>query len=366
MEIDRRLFLAGLAGLPLTACSGRFSLNHTNIPRFASAFKYARQEKFGMAVFNAAGDIHFEVDLPTRGHSVVANPKTGTLVSVARRPGTVLVIIDPKTGKDIRTIEAAAGRHYYGHAIFSADGAYLYTTENAYDEGNGVIGIYNAHDFTRIGEFSAYGVGPHELLLMPDGHTLAIAIGGIQTHPSAPRQALNAGNMRPSLCFVDRRNGQLLKRWEIPQRNLRPLSIRHISMNSMGHVAAAFQWEGDTTMIPPLIGICTHKTGWKILRAPLDVQKKMRLYCGSVAFSKKGESFIVSSPRGGIMTKWSWDGSFLGTFELADGCGVAHNGKDGFILTSGLGYMQTLHPLQKFTSTPIQTSHLWDNHLTPL
>ena len=80
-------------------------------------------------------------------------------------------------------ISAATGRHFYGHGCLSADKSVLFTTENDYDAVKGVIGIRDAKDFQSVGEYSSYGIGPHDIHLMPDGKTLVVANGGIQTHP---------------------------------------------------------------------------------------------------------------------------------------------------------------------------------------
>ena len=74
----------------------------------------------------------------------------------------------------------------------------------------GVIGVYDATDgFRRIGEFDTYGIGPHEMLLTPDGDDA----GGRQwRHRDPPRlrprraQPRHHGSRR---CrFVDARSGQ--------------------------------------------------------------------------------------------------------------------------------------------------------------
>ena len=102
------------------------------------------------------------------------------------------------------TIASVAGRHFFGHGVFSPDGALLYATENDFENAAGMIGIYDARaNFERIGEFPTHGVGPHELLLLDDGRTIAIANGGIETHPDFGRAKLNIPTMKPS--FVLRR-----------------------------------------------------------------------------------------------------------------------------------------------------------------
>ena len=54
-------------------------------------------------------------------------------------------------------------------------------------------------DYRQVGELPAHGVGPHEVVLMPDGKTLAVANGGIRTHPDRDRVPLNLDSMQPSL-----------------------------------------------------------------------------------------------------------------------------------------------------------------------
>src|SRR5438552_1061500 len=78
------------------------------------------------------------------------------------------------------------------HGAFSADGSLLYATENDNLTGSGLIGIYDATaGYRRLGEMSSRGIGPHDLALMPDGMTLAVANGGLRTLPESGREVLN-------------------------------------------------------------------------------------------------------------------------------------------------------------------------------
>jgi hypothetical protein len=59
-----------------------------------------------------------------------------------------------------------------------------------------VLGVRDATDgYRQIGELASFGVGPHELVLMPDGATLAVANGGIRTHPGRDRAKLGTGGV---------------------------------------------------------------------------------------------------------------------------------------------------------------------------
>src|SRR3546814_10690678 len=71
-------------------------------------------------------------------------------------------------------LQAAAGRHFFGHGVFLPDGRRMLATENHYEAGHGVLGVYDASDggdYRRIGEFPTGGVGPHEVVLLPDGRS---------------------------------------------------------------------------------------------------------------------------------------------------------------------------------------------------
>ena len=142
-------------------------------------------------ILTEAGKLVHALDLPERGHDITFDPVSRRSVVFARQPGTFAVVFDHTGEAEPVTIASVEGRHFYGHGVFSPDGALLYATENDFDNAAGMIGVYDATDgFRRIGEFATHGVGPHELLLCPDGKTLAIANGGIETHPDyRPRQA---------------------------------------------------------------------------------------------------------------------------------------------------------------------------------
>ena len=44
--------------------------------------------------------------------------------------------------------------------------------------------------------------GPHEIRLLPQGDTLVVANGGIETHPDSGRSKLNLPTMRPNLAYI--------------------------------------------------------------------------------------------------------------------------------------------------------------------
>src|SRR5690606_35473613 len=180
--IDRRTFLA-LAGASLLPA------------RLARADEQAlflgarlNGDKFEAAVVDAAGTDRLVLPLEARGHSFAIDLPRGRAVAFARSPGRFAVAFDVGGRTEPVAIAAAPGRHFFGHGIFTPDGRLMLATESDYDGERGVTGIYDAtNGFRRIGELDTAGIGPHEVLLMPDGRTACVANGGILTHPDYDR-----------------------------------------------------------------------------------------------------------------------------------------------------------------------------------
>jgi hypothetical protein len=252
--IDRREFLRS-AGAVFAAAMAPEAWAETleTDAVFATAFM-RRDGGYGAAILSEAGRLLHAVELPDRGHDVAFDPVSRRAVAFARQPGTFAIVFDHAGRAAPQTIASAAGRHFFGHGVFSADGALLYATENDFDNASGMVGIYDARDkFRRIGEFSSHGVGPHELLLLGDGKTLAVANGGIETHPDFGRAELNIATMKPSYVLLDRLTGDLIEKHELPPE-LHQLSIRHMDAEASGTVWFGCQYRGADTERPPLVG----------------------------------------------------------------------------------------------------------------
>ncbi|MCB1722314.1 MAG: DUF1513 domain-containing protein [Chromatiaceae bacterium] len=314
-------------------------------------------------LFDSDGTTLLDVRLPARGHGFAVAPDHAGAVVFARRPGAFMQAFDLRHVRAFDPIDAARGRHFYGHGVYSADGALLFATENAFDSGTGRIGVYDVHNgYARIGEFDSHGVGPHEIRLMADGATLAVANGGIRTHPDRPRAKLNLDTMRASLAYVDSGSGALCERVETPTAWQR-LSIRHIDVNAAGDVALAMQYEGPKTARPPLVALHRRGEPMRWLQAPEDVQQRLRNYCGSVTFARDGQTFAVSSPRGGLVMRWARDGHYLGELAQRDVCGIAAS-DDAMWYSDGSGVVR--HVTSTADDAHRWPDTRWDNHLTAI
>lgn len=356
--IDRRDFLraAGIGLFGTIAPRAAAALGRTDAV-FATAFQ-RRDGAFGVAILSEAGSLLHTVVLPERGHDVTFDPVSRRSVVFARQPGTFAAVFDDDGSREPTMIASAPGRHFYGHGVFSPDGALLYATENDFDAAAGMVGVYDATDgFSRIGEFPTYGVGPHELLLLGDGRTLAIANGGIETHPDYGRAKLNISTMRPNFVLVDRETGDLVARHELAP-DLHQLSIRHMADDGAGRIWFGCQYEGPQTDRPGLVGHFSRDGGLRLAALPADVISGFRNYIGSVCANPAAGTVAVSSPQGNSLAVIdAASGEVLASRRLVEVCGLAPDGT-GFLATTGTG---------DFIRPDGTESHsddiVWDNHI---
>lgn len=295
--IDRRAFLkaAGLAFLATLPDRAAFALSRTDAV-FAAGFM-ARDGSYGLALVAEDGMVVERIALPGRAHGLCHCRATGRTVAFARRPGTFAAIFDP-AGGPLTMIAAPEGRHYFGHGQFSPDGRLLYASENDFDANRGVIGLYDATDgFRRVGEFSAYGLGTHDMSVSDDGRLLIIANGGIETHPDFGRTKLNLDHMEPSLALVDARTGSLIQRHTMPP-SLRQLSTRHVDLADDGRVWFACQYEGPRNDLPPLVGSFRRGEDIAFVDFPEETTAELANYVGAIAVNRRSGLIGLASPRG--------------------------------------------------------------------
>ncbi len=358
LTIDRRSFLraGGSAFLAsLLPCSAH-ALQRTDV-LLASAY-LTDNGTYGAAILSEDGTVVARVPLPDRGHDVVFQPGSAKRAVVfARRPGNFACAFAIDRAVEPQFFSSPENRHFYGHGTFSADGRLLYATENDFDNARGLIGVYDASGgFRRIGEFETAGIGPHDVRLMLDGRTLAVANGGIETHPDYGRAKLNIPTMEPSLVFIDAEDGALVGRVTLP-RTLSKLSLRHMDGDDRGRLWIAGQFEGDPAQIAPLVHVWNEETGLRALPLSNEATARLKRYVGSVAYNPGSGRIAVSSPRGGVVVHWPiMDPTHVTVIEQRKVCGLASLGRS-FATTSIDGSMQI-----RGAPAPI-TELLWDNHL---
>lgn len=351
---SRRDFLKSILAVSLTPT---LSWADAGSPSYLAAAK-TQNGSFALFGLDEAANIRFSIPLPTRGHAAAAHPTRPEAVAFARRPGTYAIVIDCSTGNQIAQLTAPEGRHFYGHGCFSSDGETLFTTENAYETGDGMIGIWDrSAGYRRIGEITSGGIGPHEIRRLPNTETLVVANGGIKTDPAMARMKLNLDTMRPNLSYISPDGAvieQVMLGAELAQN-----SIRHIAISTDGLVGMAMQWQGPKTETPPLLAL--HRLGENptILAAELSEHRRLKGYAGSIAIS--GNAIAITSPLGGRAHVFDLRNNQISrVIEQPDICGLAPH-KGGFFATNGQGGMSVISAAGQANLAEMPDL-AWDNH----
>lgn len=364
MAIDRRSLLLGTLAFVGTASAGKAfagSGTHHGVAYVATARRGG--DDYCIVLLRTDGSIIREIPLSARGHDVAYHRPSGRAVVFARRPGNFGVAFElgKTTPPDIFT--AGEGRHYYGHGGFSRNGRLLYASENDIEGERGVIGIYDVgRSYKKIGEHSSYGIGPHEIMLLADGKTIAIGNGGIDTVPDAWRAKLNLDTMQPSLAFVDAESGKLVAQ-HLMAGDLKSLSVRHITQDKSGLIWFGGQWQGGPSETPQIVGSAGLDRAIKLVDAP-GCGKDLRGYIGAVAVSKDGRFIAASAPKAGqVLYVDTETGKVAGKSKLKDVCGLSSDGEHDFAASSGFGVIRYETADARVLSEHQLQNIAFDNHL---
>lgn len=336
-----------------------------------------------IGAYTVQGQPQFSTSVPQRAHGMLLNPSDSSeAIFFSRRPGTQLHRINfadsTVAGSTLAaSIHSAAGQHFYGHGCFSADGQWLYTTENDVENGRGLVCVRDRESLAVQFQFPSYGIGPHELKMMPDGKTLVVANGGLLTHPDQPRKVLNLDTMQPSLVYIDSQTGALLGEYRLPNAKL---SIRHIDVNAAGVVAVTTQYQAESASEVPLLASHAGQDQMQVFAMEAYGWGSLKNYCGAVAFAKpettgglqtNSNIAAVTSPRGGRIALFDFKQQRkIASFSAKDVCGVGYSSAlDSFVATSGRGAIYRINHSQhagqnrQIEKIGMSAGRHWDNHL---
>ncbi|MEB4591573.1 DUF1513 domain-containing protein [Candidatus Thiothrix sp. Deng01] len=312
----------------------------------------------------ASGEIR-SCATPVRGHAVLPLAD-GRVLMFGRRPAFECVAMDFADG-GMTPIQATAGRHFDGHGCLSADGGALFTTESAYDEKRGVLGIRDRQTFQHLGEYDTHGLDPHDIHLMPDGKTLVVANGGIEQHPDFGRRKLNLDTMQPSLVYLDAATGKKLDEYRLPDHQL---SIRHLLVTPGGDVGVALQYEGDLYRHQPASLVAWQHRGGALELLGINTQAiaPFNGYMADLAFDPGRGILAVTSPRGNHVSFWSVaEQRFLHAAPLPEPSGIAFlPEQQAFLASDATGSLHTLSSNRQQASATLLRQfpdQRWDNHL---
>ena len=361
--MQRRTFL-GLGGLGLAAAAfgGWKLIGHGPQPLLLSARDDGDGQHYAVG-YRLDGSKAFATRVTERCHDVVPHPSLPLALFVGRRPSTAIYLIDTRDGRLLQTLTTPADRHFNGHAVFHQGGDWLYTTENDTTEpGRGVLGVYRliGNRLERNGEHPTHGVGPHQLLWMPDGETLVVANGGIRTEAES-RVEMNLDAMDASLVLM-RRDGSLVSRERLADRQN---SVRHLAVAHDGTVVSAQQYMGDLHDQVPLLAI--KRPGQTFQPFPLGEAQRLAMhqYTASVAIHSELRLLALTAPRGNRFFIWDLDSAAVRLDVPLPDCAGVGALAEGFVVSSGQGRCRLYDCRgERIAAKALELpAGLWDNHL---
>ena len=331
----------------------------SDLPRAVSAARLPGGDH-GASGINPQGNRLWQLPLPERCHGGCFTPARDRVLVFERRPGWQFHVIRSAEGTLERSIQAEDGEHFYGHGVFSPDGRYLYATINRYQHAEGVIGVFDREQaFRRVDTFPLAGIGPHEVRLHPDGETLVIALGGIETHPDYERIKLNLDTMAPALVLMDRRSGDIRARF---QPSHHQLSLRHLDVTPAGEIYAGYQFQGPSHQTQPLVTRYRKGTFTEINFGD-ELVPQLNQYIASVAAHPQDGTVAVTAPKGGLAVVFrGTTGEILQTPAIADCAGVLPLAGGGFLVSSGRGGLYRISADEADAHAVASTDLWWDNH----
>lgn len=329
------------------------------LPSSVSAARLAGGEN-GVSGIDRSGQPLWQLPLPERCHGGCFSPARDQVIVFERRPGWRFHIIDSVHGTLVRSIDAEPEEHFYGHGVFSPNGRFLYATVNRYNEPQGLIGVYDRErEYQRIASYPLDGIGPHELRMHPDGNTLVVALGGIETHPDYDRIKLNLDTMAPALVLLDRRNGNIRARFTPSHHQL---SLRHLDVTPAGEIYAGYQFQGPTHEIHPMVARYRKGT-FSELRFGDNVLTSLNHYIASIAAHPEDGTVAVTAPRGGLAVIFDGaSGRVLQSPAIADCAGIYPLAGGGFLISSGQGGIYRASADNPDAEAIATTDLWWDNH----
>jgi hypothetical protein len=340
------LYGSGLSLLPFSRAN--------SMPQGHSALigcSYSSRNDFRVVVASYRGAKQRELPLPARGHGIAIHPRQSQAVAFGRRPGEFMLVFDYVTGEIVQLSLASASRHYYGHGVFSHDGAWLYATEGERSTSQGIIGVYSVEqNYTKVEEFRGFGIGPHEIVMKRNGD-LVVGVGGVQTDG---RVALNLDTMAPALVYLSAR-GELLDNVTLTDQHL---SIRHLAHDGDDTILCGQQYRGEPDHYPALIAM--HKPGQPLVELNAEPEQWARFnhYIASIAASQ--DWIVATSPPGNCYGIWDkHSGELVELQALPDASGVVLD-QDTFYISSGASLIvENQYPKPYITHT---SGIQWDNH----
>jgi uncharacterized protein len=243
--------------------------------------------------------------------------------------------------KRIGALRAKPGRHYYGHGVYSRDGAELFVVETDVDTHAGLLSVRETKGYREVDVFPTYGDRPHDCVPIDDGKVLVITNGG----------GVLGSKSEPCVTYVDVASRKLLEKvcFSDPKIN-----AGHIGIGRDGALAVV---SAPRDGLPP-----ETSAGGITLRMPKRKPERMRgpervmakIIGESLSVLIHEDTVAVTNPFGGIVTFWSLKSKKLvGTHACENPRGIGLT-RDHSAFVLSFGKHAAIALLDVHTFTPIE------------
>jgi hypothetical protein len=307
---------AGLALLNVSACSQKpSSLNSDNL--IIGGYSHTntqgeRLKEYGVLALQAKDpskhtqdnyQIVSDFSVPDEVHLATSYPNNKYILVCSRKPNASLLKYDLK-GNKLAELTPLANQHFEGHAIFSLDEKFIYTTASDFDAGKGKLLKLNSHDLSLVEQFDTQGIGPHELVWQSEKH-IAIANTGVLTHPDSGREILNKDSIQSNIVLFNSQSHKVDHSWQVPQLGL---SARHLDRMNDGSLVIGCQYKKQDQR-PPCIAFANfaNKQPQDLVFADENNESlhwNMLGYSASIKAIPNSSQALISNPRGHLLTQW--------------------------------------------------------------
>jgi uncharacterized protein len=245
-------------------------------------------------------------------HSIAADPKNPSrFVLFPKFTETSVIVTVPKHGKkvDVIRVESTKGRKFYGHGCYSVAGDQIFATEAG--EREACVSVRDAKTGAYLKEMPTYASSPHEVLLVDQGKTLAVANSGL---PDV------AGSAK--VTFVDIESSKLKESYEIDHPNF---SCQHLLVTDSGLIIAALN---STTGKPLTHAIAVGERGKDKKLTPIEIPaaalEKIQIQVLSLSYHEPSGVLAATCMPGNSVTLWDLKNhKYIKSIDMMHPTGIA-------------------------------------------
>jgi uncharacterized protein len=183
-------------------------------------------------------------------------------------------------------------RLFYGHGVFSKDGALLFSTETVLSSDQGVISVRDGKTLAYLGDFPSFGSHPHDCSLSADGKVLMVTNGGDE----------RGGSRKPNLSYIDIASKRLLEQFPIVDD---AFNAGHVEADGAGAVVViSAPRRGLGPEQPGAIHLKTKDGVLKRAGVKTELAERITGEALSCVIIPERDLFVVTHPTPGLLTFW--------------------------------------------------------------